>query len=215
MCVTRGTTMSRYRRRRASASVSSSIRSKAWPASRIAGTIAGPIRSRMPVEQVQIAARPRPDERPRIVGRRVERDVGNRIALAQQEADPLQIARGVRHDRPPRILVGVRAGRVEHPAGRACLRRRVRPAMTDQLVDAGEEVLVRFRLEIDRRGTERGGVQPRPRLGRGDRLVEEVRRRRGPARRRQRAPLEAFAVEDVGVARSWRASPAAGRSSQS
>ena len=61
-------------------------------------------------------------------------------------------------------------------------------------------MLIGLRLEIERRRAERGRVQPRPGLGRGDRFAEEVRRRRGPARRGQRAPLESFAVEDVGVA---------------
>ena len=58
------------------------------------------------------------------------------------------------------------------------------------------------RLEIERRRAKRRRVQPGPRFRRGHGLVEQVRRRRGPPRRGQRAPLESFAVGDVGVPRA-------------
>ena len=148
----------------------------------------------------------RHEVRPRVVDRQVERDVVDRLALAQQEADALQVAREVGHHDPPGVLVVEDAGRVEPPAGIRHAVGGVGPAVADELVDALQEVQVGFGLHVERRGPEDRRVQPGPGLRRDDRPVVEMADRRRPARGAQRLPLRAFAFGqiDAGVARDGR-----------
>ena len=95
------------------------------------------------------------------------------------------------------IVIVEHRGRIESPAGLAGLRRRVGPAVADQLVDAFEKMQVRLGLHVERRGAEHRRMQPRPRFRRSHRTLVEMARRRSPACGRSLPPLRAFAFGQI------------------
>ncbi len=144
--------------------------------------------------------------RPGVVIGQVDRHVIGRLPLTEDEAEPLEIARQVRHHDPPRVLLVEYPGGVEPPPRIRDPFRGVRPAMADELVDPLQEMQVGLRLHVEGSGPEGRGVQPRPGLRRGHRTAVEMARGGRPARGPQRLPLMPLALGEVreGVARERR-----------
>src|ERR1700756_374018 len=111
---------------------------------------------------------------PCIVVRQQKRHIIGWLALAQRETHSLQIPCQVRHDEPPRIM-GVKGScRVHSPSRFPGGSWRVRPPVPYQLIDALKKVQVGFCLHVERCCSKSGGVQPRPRFRRNDRLAKQV-----------------------------------------
>src|SRR5947207_7022652 len=87
---------------------------------------------------------------PGVMIRQIERQVVCRFTLSQQEAEPLQIARPIRHYDPPGILLVVNTGRIKAPAGILDPFRCVGPAMPNQLINALQKMSIGLGLEIER-----------------------------------------------------------------
>ena len=140
---------------------------------------------------------------PGVIGGEIDGDVVGRLALAQSEADALEILGDVGHDVPPGVVVIENGGGVEAPAGLAGAIGGVGPAMPDELIDALQEVQVGLGFHVERGGAEDRRVQPRPGFGRGDGTVVEMAGGGGPAGGGEGAPLRSFAFgkADQGVAR--------------
>ena len=85
---------------------------------------------------------------PGVAVRQVEGHVVGGSALPHEETHPLQVERHVRHHDPPRVLLVVDARRIKTPARIVDTFRRVGPAVTDQLVDALQEVQVCFGFDV-------------------------------------------------------------------
>src|SRR6185369_8575027 len=95
-----------------------------------------------------------------VVIRQVKRNVVYSRALTQQITCPLQVSCDVRHHDPPGILLVENGRCIKAPAGILDACRSVRPAVTDQLVYAHQEMTVSFRLHIEWRRSKRRRVQP-------------------------------------------------------
>lgn len=100
------------------------------------------------------------------------RHIVSRLSLAKSEADLLQIASQLRHYERPWI-VSVEGGRGVHAPSRfSRLFGGIRPTVSDQLVNALQEVQIGFRLQVQRCGAKRRGMQPRPSFRRDHRSAE-------------------------------------------
>src|SRR5439155_2640919 len=99
---------------------------------------------------------------PVIIRVKQERDIIRGLALAEDIADPLQIARNVRHDWPPRIVIIERPGSVECPSRLASLFRRIRPSVSYKLIHSLQKKQVGFCFHIEWCGSKGGRMQPCP-----------------------------------------------------
>ncbi len=79
--------------------------------------------------------------------------------------------------------------RVKGPARFRYGRRRIGPAVGDELIDAFEQKRIRLGLDIQWCGAEGAAVQPRPAFGGGDRIAVDMIGRTGPARGGKGAPI--------------------------
>ena len=119
-------------------------------------------RSKQPLHRFADGVLPNCELCPGIIRGQQERDIIRGLALAEDIADPLQIARNVRHDWPPRIVIIERPGSVECPSRLASLFRRIRPSVPDKLIDSLQKKQVGFRFHIEWCRSKGGRMQPRP-----------------------------------------------------
>ncbi len=89
------------------------------------------------------------------------------------------------------------ASRVETPAGLAGFGRRVRPAMTDNLVDPLEKIAIGFGFQVQRCCPEGRRMNPGPGFCRSDGLAVQVAGGGGPARWAESSPVRIFALRKI------------------
>src|SRR5262245_19743606 len=75
------------------------------------------------------------EARPRIVGRKIERAIGDWTRLPQKKADAMKVSRDIRHRDPPGITFAEYRRRVKAPAWFTRFRRGIGPAVPDQLIN--------------------------------------------------------------------------------
>ena len=130
---------------------------------------------------------------PGVVGGEEDSDLVGGLALAEEEADTLDVAGDLGHDGVPGVGVVEDGSGVEGPAGVSGLELGggwgVGPAVEDEEVFAGEEVDVGLGFHVEGGGAEDGGMEPGEGLTGGDVVAEEVVGRGGPAECGKLAPL--------------------------
>src|ERR1700733_16297896 len=94
----------------------------------------------------------------------------------------------------PGIMVIEDSGGIKRPAWLADLGRGIRPAVTNDLIDANQKMKIHLRLHIQRCRAKRWGVKPGERLCRCYVLAEQMVCRGSPAQSGKSSPLRTLVL---------------------
>ena len=175
-------------------SIPSSKKSRLYPASKIAGIKFVADKFSFGIDQDELSGG---EMRHR---RRRSADKARHRFAACPGASASSYAADISPDRASRSttdFVRNTPGRVKSPARIFEPRRRVAPAVTDQLIDALQEMNIGFGFHIERRRAKNRRMKPRPGFRRSDVSAVDMICRRSPARAAHDFPLRAFAVGNV------------------